>query len=190
MPNRQTIMISDLIRSYFQKVRGYSQLCSHLSNACKSYFIFRKGWFHSLHNANMKKISAEVPKITELGYTWDNLSVRRQFWESTSSKFCKETSTLHQHFIKTYNPHMRLHMWLILLRKHACNGISSVSVSVTKSRQVKISAWNMNKIYSLSLEKGVVRILADFLKQRLNKIIIKIMIHGRNALHDHIKWSV
>ena len=48
----------------------------------------------------------------------------------------------------------------------------------------------MSKIYSLSLEKGVVRILADFLKQRFNKITIKIMIHGRNALHDRIKWSV
>ena len=36
----------------------------------------------------------------------------------------------------------------------------------------------MSKIYSLSLEKGVVSILADFLKQRFNKITIKIMIHG------------
>ena len=49
----------------------------------------------------------------------------------------------------------------------------------------------MSKIYSLSLEKGVVRILADFfLNQRFYKIIINIMIHRRNALHDRIKWSV
>ena len=48
----------------------------------------------------------------------------------------------------------------------------------------------MSKIYSLSLEKGVVRILADFFKQRFYKIIIKIMIHGRHALNDRIKWSV
>ena len=61
------------------KVRGHSQLRSHLLNAFKSYFIFRKGWFHSLNNANIKKISAVVPKVTELGYTWGNLSVPRQF---------------------------------------------------------------------------------------------------------------
>ena len=73
-------------------------------------------------------------------------------------------------------------MWLIVLRKHACNGILPVSVSITKSQQLKISTWNMSKIYSLSLEKGVVRILADFFKQRFNKLIVKIMIHGRNAL--------
>ena len=48
----------------------------------------------------------------------------------------------------------------------------------------------MSKIYPLSLEKGVVRILADFFKQRFYKIITKIMIHGRHALHDRIKWSV
>ena len=48
----------------------------------------------------------------------------------------------------------------------------------------------MSKIYSLSLEKGVVRILANFFKQRFYKIITKIMIHGQHALHDHIKWSV
>ena len=75
-----------------QKVRGHSQLRSHLLNAFKSYIIFRKDWFHSINNANIKKISAVVPKITELGYTWGILSVPRQFLESTSSKFCKETS--------------------------------------------------------------------------------------------------
>ena len=75
-----------------QKVRGHSQLRSHLLNAFKSCFIFRKGWFHSLYNANIKKISAVVPKITELEYTWGSLSVLRQFWESTS-EFCIETST-------------------------------------------------------------------------------------------------
>ena len=48
----------------------------------------------------------------------------------------------------------------------------------------------MSKIYSISLEKGVVRILADFFKQRFNKFVVKIMIHGRNALHDRIKRSV
>ena len=62
-----------------QKVRGHSQLRSHLLNAFKSYFIFRKDWFHSLNNANIKKISAVVPKITELGYTGGSLSVPRQF---------------------------------------------------------------------------------------------------------------
>ena len=68
-----------------QKVRGHSQLRLHLLNAFKSYFIFRKGWFHSLNNANIKKISAAVPKITELGYTWGSLSIPRQFLESMSS---------------------------------------------------------------------------------------------------------
>ena len=62
-----------------QKVRGHTQLRLHLLNAFKSYFIFRKGWFHSLNNATIKKISAVVPKTTELGYTWDSLSVPRQF---------------------------------------------------------------------------------------------------------------
>ena len=62
-----------------QKVRGHTLLRSHLFNAFKSYFIFRKGWFHSLNNANIKEISAVVPKITELEYTWGSLSVPRQF---------------------------------------------------------------------------------------------------------------
>ena len=62
-----------------QKVRGHSQLRSHLLSAFKSYFIFRTGWFHSLDNANIKKISAVVPKITELEYTRGSLSVPRQF---------------------------------------------------------------------------------------------------------------
>ena len=60
-----------------QKVRGHSQYRSRFLNAFKSYFIFRKGWFHSLNNANIKKISAVLPKITELEYTWGSLSVPR-----------------------------------------------------------------------------------------------------------------
>ena len=62
-----------------QKVRGHSQLRSHLLNAFKSYFIFRKSWFHSLNNANIKEISIVVPKITDLGYIWGSVSVPRQF---------------------------------------------------------------------------------------------------------------
>ena len=62
-----------------QKVRGHSQMRSHLLNAFKSYFIFRKGWFHSLNPANIKKISAVIPQIIELGYTWGSLSVPSQF---------------------------------------------------------------------------------------------------------------
>ena len=62
-----------------QKVRGHSQLRSYLLNAFKSYFIFSKCWFHSLNNTDIKKIFAVVPKITELGYTWNSLSVPRQF---------------------------------------------------------------------------------------------------------------
>ena len=48
----------------------------------------------------------------------------------------------------------------------------------------------MSKIYSFSLKKGVVLILADYFKQRFNKIVIKIIICGRNSLHDRIKLSV
>ena len=73
------LMFFDVHTRDSQKVRGHSQLHSHLLNAFKSYFIFRKGWFHSLNNANIKKISAVVPKITELGYTWGSLSVPHQF---------------------------------------------------------------------------------------------------------------
>ena len=62
-----------------QKVCGHSQLRSHLLNAFKSYFIFRKSWFHSLNNANIKKISIVVPKITDLGYIWGSVSVPCQF---------------------------------------------------------------------------------------------------------------
>ena len=62
-----------------QKVRGHSQLRSYLLNAFKTYFIFIKSWFHSLNNANIKKISAVVLKIIELEYTWGSLSVPRQF---------------------------------------------------------------------------------------------------------------
>ena len=43
----------------------------------------------------------------------------------------------------------------------------------------------MSKIYSLLLEKAVVRILADFFKQRFNKIIIK----NYDPWAKCIKWS-
>ena len=62
-----------------QKVRGHSRFRSYLLNAFKSYFIFIKSCFHSLNNANIKKISAVVLKITELECTWVSLSVPRQF---------------------------------------------------------------------------------------------------------------
>ena len=39
---------------------------SHLLHDLKSHFIFRKNCFRSLNKANIKKISALVPEITEL----------------------------------------------------------------------------------------------------------------------------
>ena len=57
-------------------------------------------------------------------------------------------------------------------------------------RQLKISNLNMSKIYSLSLKKGVVLILADYFTQRFNNIVIKIITYGRNSLHDRITLSV
>ena len=93
-----TVYIAYLFTLYIGDYKGQSKSSWTLSVAlasfeCLYFFIFRKGWYHSLNNANLKKISAVVPKITELGYTWDSLSVPRQFLESTSSKFCKENST-------------------------------------------------------------------------------------------------
>ena len=49
--------------------------CAHL----KSHFIFRQRCFHSLNKANIKKISAVVPEITELEHTWGSLSGPRDF---------------------------------------------------------------------------------------------------------------
>ena len=45
----------------------------------------------------------------------------------------------------------------------------------------------MSKIYSFSFKKGMILILADYFKQRFNKIVIQIIIRGRNSLHDRIK---
>ena len=39
-------------------------------------------------------------------------------------------------------------------------------------------------------KKQVILILADYFKQRFNKIVIKIIILGQNSLHDRIKLSV
>ena len=52
---------------------------SHLLNDFKSHFIFRKSCFHSLNKANIRKISAVVPEITELEHTWGSLSGPRDF---------------------------------------------------------------------------------------------------------------
>ena len=52
----------------------------------------------------------------------------------------------------------------------------------------------MSKIYSLSLEKGMVRILADFFKQRFNKITIKIWsmgeMHYMIVLNGQFNWFI
>ena len=48
----------------------------------------------------------------------------------------------------------------------------------------------MSKIYSFSSKRVVVLTLVDYFKQRFNKIVLKIITHGRNSLHDRIKWSV
>ena len=76
------IFVQYNIMEYYEgqsKSPSHFQLRSQLLNAFKSYFIFRKSWLHSLNNANIKKISAVVPKITELEYTRGSLSVPRQF---------------------------------------------------------------------------------------------------------------
>ena len=52
----------------------------------------------------------------------------------------------------------------------------------------------MSKIYSLSLEKGVVRILANFFKQRFYKIIIKLWsiggMHYMIVLNGQFNWFI
>ena len=52
----------------------------------------------------------------------------------------------------------------------------------------------MSKIYSLSLEKGVVRILANFFKQWFNKFIVKLWsmgeMHYMIVLNGQFNWFI
>ena len=174
-----------------QKVRGNSQLRSHLLNAFKSYFIFRKDWFHSLNNAYIKKISAVVPKITEFEYTWGSLSVPRQFWESTSSKFCKKLAFSTSISSKPTTPQLQAIAYVINTPSETCMQWHFAGKCVRhKNSTIKNKHLKHEHNLLTFIGNGVVRILADFFKQRFNKIIIKIIIHRRNTLHDHIKWAV
>ena len=67
------------LRGTVKKVRGHSYLRSHLLNDFKSHFIFRKSCFYFPNKANIRKISAVVPEITELEHTWGSLSGPRDF---------------------------------------------------------------------------------------------------------------
>ena len=87
-----------------QKVRGHFQLLSHLLNVFKSYLVFRKKCFHSLINANIKQITAVVPKIIDLKYTWDSRSGTRQTWELTSSNFIKKLARNTMYFYQNGQP--------------------------------------------------------------------------------------
>ena len=105
---------------YSQKVRGHSQLRSHLLNVFKSYFTFRKGWFHSLNNANIKTISAVVPKITELEYTWGSLSVPRQFENRRHQNFAKKLALSTSISSKPTTPQLQAIAYMINTPSETC----------------------------------------------------------------------